>query len=333
MIHHRNIALFVPHEGCPHCCSFCNQKTISGSSSKPHAKDVDEAIKTALETGGKGGQLAFFGGSFTAIEREYMLELLKAAKKHIDLGNIDSVRISTRPDAINSEIIDILKEYGVSSVELGAQSMDDEVLLMNRRGHTAEDIVRASRMIKEAGIELGLQMMTGLYGDTKEKALRTGERIAALFPDTVRIYPTIVIEGTELARLMKKGEYIPQSIDEAVEICASLLLMFHEKNINVIRCGLHSGGGVEEGYLGGPWHPAFKELCQSRIYLNKALEAVKGEKGKFRLHVKPSALSQMMGQKKSNIAVLREKGIFPEVVPDPTVSEYKVTAEKITEEC
>lgn len=333
MKHHRNIALFVPHEGCPHCCTFCNQRTISGSSAKPRAKDVDEAVKTALETGGKGGQLAFFGGSFTAVEREYMLELLKAAKRHIDLGNIDSVRISTRPDAIDGEIIDILKEYSVSSVELGAQSMDDEVLSMNRRGHTSQDVVTASRMIKEAGIELGLQMMTGLYGDTKEKSLETGRKIAALCPDTVRIYPTIVIEGTELARLMKKGEYVPQSLDEAVEICADLLLMFREKNINVIRCGLHSGGGVDEGYLGGPWHPAFKELCQSKIYFDKAVEAVKGEKGKYRLHVKPSALSQMLGQKKSNMAKLREMGIFPETVPDAAVPEYTVLAEKITEEC
>lgn len=333
MKHHRNIALFVPHEGCPHCCSFCNQRTISGSSSKPRAKDVDEAVKTALETGGKGGQLAFFGGSFTAIDRDYMLELLKAAKKHIDLGNIDSVRISTRPDAIDGEIIDILKEYSVTSVELGAQSMDDRVLSMNRRSHTSQDVVKASRMIKAAGMELGLQMMTGLYGDTKEKSLETGRKIAALSPDTVRIYPTIVIEGTELARLMRTGEYIPQTLGEAVEICAGLLLMFHEKNINVIRCGLHSGGGVEEGYLGGPWHPAFKELCQSRIYLNKALEAVKGEKGKFVFRVKPSALSQMRGQKKSNMARLSELGIFAEIEADPALSEYTVLAEKITEEC
>lgn len=330
---HRNIALFVPHEGCPHCCSFCNQRTISGSSSKPRAKDVDEAVKTALETGGKGGQLAFFGGSFTAIDREYMLELLKAAKKHIDLGNIDSVRISTRPDAIDGEIIDILKEYSVSSVELGAQSMDDQVLAMNGRGHSSEDVVKASNMIKAAGIELGLQMMTGLYGDTEEKSLETGRKIAALSPDTVRIYPTIVIEGTELARLMRKGEYVPQTLGEAVEICAGLLLMFHEKNINVIRCGLHSGGGVEEGYLGGPWHPAFKELCQSRIYLNKALEAVNGERGKYRLYVKPSALSQMKGQKKSNMARLSELGVFAEIEADPALSEYTVLAEKITEEC
>lgn len=333
MKRHRNIALFVPHEGCPHCCSFCNQKTISGSSAKPRERDVDEAVKTALETGGKGGQLAFFGGSFTAIEKEYMLELLKAAKRHIDLGNIDSVRISTRPDAIDGGIIRILKEYGVSSVELGAQSMDDQVLSMNGRGHTAQDVVRASRMIKEAGMELGLQMMTGLYGDTREKALRTGERIAALSPDTVRIYPTVVIEGTELARLMKRGEYVPQSLDEAVEICARLLLMFREKDINVIRCGLHSGGGVDEGYLGGPWHPAFKELCQSRIYLDKAFEAAGGEKGKFIFRVRPSAVSQMMGQKKSNMEKLNEAGIFPKVVPDLAVSEYTVLAEKITEEC
>lgn len=330
---HRNIALFVPHEGCPHCCSFCNQKTISGESKKPHAEDVHEAVKTAVESGGKGGQLAFFGGSFTAIERSYMLELLKAAKEHIDKGEIDSVRVSTRPDAIDEEIIRVLKKYGVKAVELGAQSMDDEVLLLNKRGHTAGDVERAVSLLKGAGIETGLQMMTGLYGDTREKSLKTGRKIASLKPDTVRIYPTIVIEGTELSRLMKTGEYIPQSLPEAVEICAELLLMFHKENITVIRTGLHSGGGVDEGYLAGPWHPAFKELCQSEIYLKKALEATKGEKGKWKIFVNPSAFSQMTGQKKANMEKLREMGIEAKVMPDKSLGVYEVRGEKITEEC
>ena len=176
MMKHINVALFTVHEGCPNMCTFCDQRSISGSVKKITADDVHKAAKTALEgkTDARGGEIAFFGGSFTLIERGYMLSLLEAAKQHIDSGDFSGIRVSTRPDGINDEICGILKKYGVTSVELGAQSMDDRVLLLNKRGHTAQDAVNASEMLKSYGFSLGLQMMTGLYGSTDADSNRAG---------------------------------------------------------------------------------------------------------------------------------------------------------------
>ena len=203
-----NISIFVPHLGCPCQCSFCNQKTITGQANQPTPQDVDKAVKTALKSKGFDYEIAFFGGSFTAIDREYMISLLKAANKYIKSNEVKGIRISTRPDCIDEEILDLLKEYGVTSIELGAQSMDDEVLLANRRGHTAKDVENASELIKSYGFELGLQMMTGLYKDSEEKAIKTAEKIIALSPQTVRIYPTVVLKGTYLADLYLSGESV-----------------------------------------------------------------------------------------------------------------------------
>ena len=251
---HANISLFVPHQGCPHQCSFCNQKTISGSVKELTPKEVKETLQKAVGDGvdPKNTEIAFFGGSFTAIRRDYMISLLEEAKPFIENENFCGIRISTRPDAIDDEILSILKEYKVTSIELGAQSTDPQVLLLNHRGHTRDDIIKASRLIKEKGFSLGLQMMTGLLGDTPEKSLKTAEDIISLKPETVRIYPTIVLEGTYLGELYKKGEYAPQTVEEAVELCAVLLKRFYEENITVIRLGLHSGGNVEEGFISGP---------------------------------------------------------------------------------
>ena len=250
---HANVALFVPHAGCPHQCSFCNQKTISGSVKALSTQDVKTACEIAIKSGNtspESSEIAFFGGSFTAIDEEYMISLLAESKKYIDKNYFKGVRISTRPDCINEHKLEILKKYGVTSIELGAQSTDDEVLRINRRGHTAKDIENASMLIRESGFELGLQMMTGLMGSSFEKDIKTAEKLIELKPDTVRIYPTIVLENTPLADCMKSGEYIPQTLDEAVKLCAKLLLMFRENNIKVIRLGLHSGGNVEDGPCG-----------------------------------------------------------------------------------
>ncbi|MBR7061045.1 MAG: radical SAM protein [Eubacterium sp.] len=189
-----NISIFVPHLGCPKQCSFCNQKTITGKQNQPTPEDVEKALETALKRRGYEYEIAFFGGSFTAIDRQYMISLLEAAFPYIENGSVKGIRISTRPDCIDTETLDILKKYGVSSIELGAQSMDDEVLQANLRGHTAKDVENASKLIKEYGFELGLQMMTGLYKDTDEKAIETAKKIIALKPETVRIYPTVVLK-------------------------------------------------------------------------------------------------------------------------------------------
>lgn len=322
---HSNIALFVANAGCPYRCTFCNQFTITGEPETAKPEDVAPAVKTALRSGTRHAQLAFFGGSFTAIPRDDMVSLLKAAKPFVDDGSVTGIRISTRPDCIDNEILDILQEYGVESIELGAQSMCDEVLRLNRRGHSAEDIVRASEMVRSRGLELGLQMMTGLYGSSPEKDLETAKALTDLNPETVRIYPTIVIEGTELARLYRDGKYVPQSLDEAVDLGAQLLLLFENCSIRVIRLGLHSGGNVEDGYVAGPYHPAFRELCESRIYLQCAREKLWGKKpGNYTLFVRPTEISKMTGQKRKNIIELDKVQFHCRIRPDSGLRRYQV---------
>ena len=325
---HINVGLFVPHEGCPHTCSFCNQRTISGSSSRLTKEDIDNAVSVAIksEYDRENSEIAFFGGSFTAIDRDYMLYLLECAYTYVKDGYFRGIRCSTRPDAIDADVLDVLKKYGVTAIELGAQSMSDSVLQMNERGHTAEDIVKASELIKSYGFELGLQMMTGLYGDDDGTAIETAEKIIAIKPDTVRIYPTVILENTKLAALYKSGVYSAQTLDDAVELCSQLLCMFNENNIKVIRLGLHSGGNVEDGYLAGAYHPAFRELCESRIYLRKVVDMIKNENisGNVCIYVCPSEISKMTGQKKTNLEKLRDMGVNARVRGGEGLSAYEV---------
>ncbi|HZJ77556.1 MAG TPA: radical SAM protein [Clostridia bacterium] len=329
---HTNVGLFVPHEGCPHMCSFCNQRSISGSTKKLTPDGVDNAVATACESNSSSREIAFFGGSFTAIERAYMTNLLKAASKHIDGKNFSGIRISTRPDCINEEICQILKEYGVTAVELGAQSMDDNVLMLNDRGHSAQDVVNAANLLKSKGFELGLQMMTGLLGSDDNESIRTAQEIIALSPDTVRIYPTVVLKGTKLARLYEQGLYKPQSVERAVKICSTLLEMFFDTDIRVIRLGLHSGGDILNNYVAGAFHPSLRELCDGEIYLKRALSVMKENnivQGKVELFVMPTAVSQMTGQKKKNLDALRSKGYECKVIPHCGLSKYEVSASPV----
>lgn len=325
---HVNVALFVPHNGCPNQCSFCNQRAISGHRNQVEPSDVDEAVQIALKNPeSKGGEIAFFGGSFTAIERETMVSLLSAAHKYVKNGSFKGIRISTRPDAIDEEICNILRSYGVTAVELGAQSLDDRVLTLNKRGHTAENIVKATNLLKEKGFETGLQMMTGLYGSTDEDSIETAEKIIELRPDTVRIYPTVVLENTELCDLYRSGKYHPQDVEAAAEICAVLLQMFEDAGIKVIRTGLHSGGDVEGEFVAGAYHPAFKEICESKIYLRKVTEFIRENKipeGKIEIRVSPKSVSQMTGQKKANIEALKKLGYEAKITADESIEKYKV---------
>ena len=313
-------------------CSFCNQKTISGSTKKLTKEDIDEAVKiaTARDYDKSNSEIAFFGGSFTAIDKEYMTYLLESAYPYVKDGLFKGIRCSTRPDAIDSDILALLKKYGVTAIELGAQSMSDNVLMLNDRGHTSADVVSASELIKAHGFELGLQMMTGLYGDTDESAIATAEKIISLKPDTVRIYPTVVLENTRLATLYEKGEYTPQTVDEAVNLCSKLLDMFNEACVKVIRLGLHSGGNVEEGFVAGAYHPAFRELCESRLYFEKCCKIIKDNKitGKITIYVSPSEISKMTGQKRSNIESLLQMGISAQVKPDADLGKYMLRIEE-----
>ncbi len=330
---HINVALFVPDLGCPHRCSFCNQKTISGKTAPVTAEDIEKAVLTAIETSDcNDGEIAFFGGSFTAIDRCYMIELLSKAKSYIDKGLFRGIRISTRPDCIDLQTLEILKSYGVTSIELGCQSMDDDVLRLNNRGHNSNAVVNAAKLIKQSGFEFGVQMMTGLYGDTPEKSLQTAKKLIELGPDTARIYPTVVLEGTKLERLYRSGEYVPQNLGEAVDLCAELLMMFNENNIRVIRLGLHSGGNVEDGFVAGAYHPAFRELCESRIYFNLAEQELRNceiSNGNIEITVGKSYVSMLTGQKKINIKKLNDKGYKVRIVQDETYPKYKITVRGI----
>lgn len=327
---HVNVALFVPHEGCPHRCSFCNQRSISGQTARTSPGDVDSAVAEAVASGkvsSESSEIAFFGGSFTAIPREYMISLLNAAEKYVADGTFKGIRVSTRPDAVDREICDILRSYRVSAVELGAQSMDDNVLALNRRAHTSADVVKAARLLKEYGFETGLQMMTGLYGGSAEESLETARDIAALEPDTVRVYPTVVMEDTELAALCRAGKYIPPTLGEAVELCSRLLEFFESRHIRIIRLGLHSGGGVEDGYVAGAYHPAFRELCESEIYCRAAFRALAEAGitgGRTALCVPPDAVSKMAGQHRSNLIKLKNNGFLCSVRADGNVKKYSV---------
>ncbi len=341
---HSNISIFIPHAGCPHQCSFCNQKTISGASNAPTADDVHATCTQAMDeiTDKKNCEIAFFGGSFTAIDRCYMLSLLEAAKCYIGENGFKGIRISTRPDFIDREVLDILKAYGVTSIELGAQSMKNKVLLANERGHTVEDVFNASALIKEYGFELGLQMMVGLYQSTIYDERKTMERIIKIHPDTVRIYPVVVLNGTKLSGLYKSGEYKLLPFDVVVELCGDMLVEFDIKGIEVIKCGLHASDGVEGDMVAGYYHPAFKELCESWIYRNgmefivrdkslldseasgfigKKLDIMKRKSYVFA--VNPSCISKASGHKKSNVEYFKKMHIDIKIVGDKEIPKYQ----------
>ncbi len=327
---HGNISIFVPHNGCPHQCSFCNQRSITGVVHQPDEEDVDKAVEQALSSRKKYDyEIAFFGGSFTAIERDYMISLLQAAYKYVENKTVRGIRISTRPDAIDDEVMSVLKRYGVDAVELGAQSMCDDVLLMNQRGHTAEDVRTASSLIKKYGISLGLQMMTGLFGSSEEKDILTAKKIIELKPDTVRIYPTVTLGKTMLGELYENGRYKPQELSESVNLCALLLKMFSENNIEVIRLGLHYSEELEKSMLFNNYHPAFKELCESRIMLDEFVKIISEgnfQKGSLlKVSVNPSSVSKFVGQKKSNIIKIKEMGFDVKIVQDRNLSAYELS--------
>lgn len=237
--------------------------------------------------------------------------MLEAAAPYVKSGKFHGIRISTRPDAIDNDVLAMLKSYGVTAIELGAQSMDNNVLIFNNRGHSDTDVERASVLIRSYGFSLGLQMMIGLYKSTPEKDIETAHRLASLMPDTVRIYPTVIMRGTHLNDLYASGEYVPYDMSTAINICAELITFFESKGIAIIRLGLHDSDSLRSEMTGGLWHPAFKELCQSKIMLEKCMSMLAGENiphGKITLLVNPKDVSRMTGQKKSNIQVLADFG-------------------------
>lgn len=304
------IPVFIPHLGCPHHCVFCNQKRISGSLLPASAEDVVLALETGLPLCARPPELAFYGGSFTAIPMEEQKALLEAAQPFLRAESLSGIRISTRPDAITPHVLSQLKAYGVTTIELGAQSMREHVLAQCGRGHSAEDTAAASKQIQGAGFQLILQMMTGLPGATREDDINTAEQIAALAPDGVRIYPTVVLRDTRLYELWKAEEYREHTVEDAVETCAEILILFKQAGIPVIRLGLNPteelSGGVA---VAGAYHPALGELVRSRVFLKKAETVLRTVKAgtSVTLCVHRRCVSQMIGQHRCNIKALCER--------------------------
>lgn len=328
---HSNISVFIPHKGCPNCCSFCNQRTISSTQEPPDASAVTKILSDACPKlkNPSETEIAFFGGSFTAVERSYMISLLEAAQPFLKEFCLKGIRISTRPDKIDSEILGILKKYNVTAIELGAQSMRDEVLNANDRGHTSDDVRKASALIKQSGFELGLQMMTGLYKASPEDDVYTAGEIIKLAPETVRIYPTVILGGTKLADLYQSGVYKTVPFEEEAELCAKLMEMFEQNGIRVIRLGLHASEGVEEQAVGGYYHPAMREVCLG-IRFKKAIEEALVEKGSYKVFVHPKAVSMAVGQKKCNTEYFKSKGYDIKICADKSIQAlYDIRTEKI----
>ncbi|MBR5519749.1 MAG: radical SAM protein [Clostridia bacterium] len=305
------LPIFIPHLGCPNDCVFCDQRSISGAIAAPTPEDLRNAIEDGLARLSPTVQpeLAFYGGSFTAIDPALQEAYLAVAEPFLREGRLSSIRISTRPDAISPEILARLIRYGVKTVELGAQSMDDRVLAACRRGHTAEDTRRAARALRDAGLSLVLQMMVGLPEDSAEGAVATAHALAELLPDAVRIYPTVVIEKTALAALWQQGRYAALTPDDAAEICARLIAVFSVRNIPILRIGLNESVGLAERVVAGAYHPALGELCYARAYLHRmramlrTLPAVSA----VTVRVAPSRASVAAGHRRENLeALLRE---------------------------
>ena len=270
-VKHYTIPVFTPEMACPFRCVFCNQQKISGHSGSPDFEEVTQTIRSYLKTfrqGEKRVEVGFFGGTFTGIPVEIQEGYLQAVQPFLASGQVHGIRLSTRPDYIDEEVLQRLRHYGVTTIELGAQSLDEEVLRLSRRGHTVRQVEEASALIHRFGFHLGLQMMIGLPGDTLEKALATAGKIIALGASNTRIYPTLVIKGTVLHRWYNEGKYRPLSLPEAVLWSKHLLLKFEQAGVRVIRLGLHPSEGLLTGdeLVAGPFHPSFRELVLTEIW-------------------------------------------------------------------
>ncbi len=308
-----NIPVFVPHKGCPHDCVFCNQRRITGFSdevSADYVRDITQQYLKSFKETERRVEIAFFGGSFTAVPVKQQNELLEAANEYIKAGLVDGIRVSTRPDAIDPDILDNLLRYGVTTIELGIQSMCDDVLLKSNRGYFSDVVEKSVGLIREYPFKLGLQMMTGLPGDTFEKSVYTGKRIKELKPDFVRIYPTLVVKDTALCDMYMDGEYNPQTVEEAVELCTVLKTEFLNAGINVIRVSLQTTEEISPGasVVAGPFNSAFGELVDNAIYYKKIVEYIThARSGILEIDVNEREVSKAVGNGKINIRKLYEK--------------------------
>lgn len=312
------IPVFVPHLGCPNDCIFCNQKSISGQKknvTKEEAKKIIDNFLENIKDKDAKKEIAFFGGSFTGIDENVQEELLQVAYDYIEKGEVDSIRISTRPDYINKEILKRLKKYKVKTIELGVQSANDYILGRANRGHTFKDVEKASKLIRWYGFNLGHQMMVGLPESNRIDEINTAKALIKLKPKMVRIYPVLVIKGTKLEKEYNEGIYEPLSIVQAVETCKQLVRMFTDKKIEVIRVGLQNTDEIcnpdnkESEVVAGPFHPAFGQLVESSMWYDAIVEKIKKLNVKVKeveVTVNPIDANNVIGHKKENVIKLKD---------------------------
>ena len=312
------IPVFIPHLGCPNDCIFCNQKSISGQMKQITEEEVEKTIQEFLHSFKEEKlytEIAFFGGSFTGIDIELQERLLKVAYKYVQKKKVDGIRVSTRPDYINKDELKLLKKYGVKTIELGVQSTNDYILQKAKRGHTFEDVKRASKLIRRYGFTLGHQMMIGLPESTWLDELNTAKDLAKLKPKIVRLYPVLIIKHTELEKEFAKGEYVPITLEQAVERCKELYYFFDKKKINVIRMGLQNTDiisnpeNINSEVVAGPYYEAFGQLVEDSIWYDKILSAIKKVNTKVaevEIEVNPNDVNNIIGHKKENIQKFKE---------------------------
>lgn len=321
------IPFFITHAGCPNQCVFCNQKNITGERTVPEPASLPQQIERYLgiRTSDASAQIAFYGGSFTALPPDLQRSYLESVQPFLASGRVASIRLSTRPDSITADILAMLKQYGVATIELGAQSMDDEVLRLSGRGHSTVDTENAVALLREYNFTIGLQLMPGLPGDTPATFQKTVTQVIALRPDFVRIYPVLVIRETPLAELYRTGNYAPLSLDDAVLLCHKAVARFEQAGIEVIRVGLQPTAELERPgtIIAGPWHPAFRQLVDSSRFLEKMCSLLSaGDKARtVTVMVNPADLSTVIGQKRRNIDTVKDRyGIDLKVLQDTQVT-------------
>jgi len=341
------IPIFVPHLGCPHQCSFCNQTEISGQTKQVTKNDVKETIDYYLKNfkdDSKYVEVAFFGGSFTGIDENIQNELLEAANEFIKQGKVNSIRISTRPDYIDKEILKRLKKYNVKTIELGVQSANNYILSRCQRGHTFEDVKKASKLIRFHRFVLGHQMMIGLPESNAIDEINTAKELIKLKPKIVRIYPVLVLKSTPLAKEYYKNEYIPLSVEQAVERSKDVMKLFNKAKIEVIRVGLQNTEEIsdptrkESQIVAGPYHPAFRQLVESNMWYDEVVSKIKKYNVKVKqvtIKANPDNINNIIGHKKENILKLKDiYDVDVRVEPDEEIKKgkFEIEVDKVYED-
>jgi histone acetyltransferase (RNA polymerase elongator complex component) len=306
------LPIFLPAMGCRERCLFCNQMT-SGEG-LPSPASVHHFLQASLaqipyNKKYREKQVAFYGGSFTAIHRDDQVRYLEEVRPFIASGLVDSIRISTRPDALGEETLSLLKEYGVKTIELGVQSMIDEVLSLAHRGHLAEDTASATVRLKQRGLEIGHQLMIGLPGDTCDRFLQTLDRVIELRPAFVRIHPTLVLRGAPLENLWREDRYSPLSLEETIDWLKRGLARLEHSSVSVARVGLQTTDALQRDYLAGPYHPALRQLIDAALFFDMAMSLLQDSQknGKALFFCHPKEISNLRGQRNENILRLKKQ--------------------------